>query len=121
MSSAAASSTILGPQIAVLGALYGEEDLVVEGRVEGTVSLAGHLTVAESGVVRADLDVRSVEVHGEVEGDITASESITIDRGARVTGNVRAPRVIIHDGAVFRGQVEMRVDLPDGLAKAYLR
>ena len=111
----------LGPHITVRGTLTGEEDLLVEGRVEGSVALAGHLIVAESGVLEADLDVQSIEVHGEVRGDIVASESITIDKGAHVSGNVRAPRVIIHDGAQFQGAVEMDVDLPEGLARGLPR
>ncbi len=90
---------------------------MVEGRLEGSVALAGHLVVAQGGVVEADLDVASVEVHGEVRGDIVASRSITIERGAQVAGNVRAPRVIIHDGARFEGAVEMDVQLPDGLGR----
>lgn len=85
------------------------------------MSLAGHLIVAEGGVLEADLDVRSIEVHGEVRGDIVASESITIDKEAHVSGNVRAPRVIIHDGAQFQGAVEMDVDLPEDLARGLSR
>ena len=112
---------VIGNQILIRGTLVGEEDLVVEGRVEGAITLAGHLTVAENGVIEANLDVDSVEVRGEVVGDISAASSITIHKGARVRGNVRAPRVIINDGARFRGSVEMKVDLPDDLAKALAR
>ncbi len=112
------ATCVLGPQIAVRGALSGEEDLVVEGRVEGSVSLAGHLVVASGGVIEADIEVASIEVHGEVRGDIVASRSITIERGAQVAGNVRAPRVMIHDGARFDGTVEMDVQLPDGLGRS---
>ncbi len=111
------STCVLGPQIAVRGALSGEEDLVVEGRIEGNVSLAGHLVVAAGGVVEADLEVSSIEVHGEVRGDIVATRSITIERGAMVAGNCRAPRVIIHDGAKFDGAVDMDVALPEGLSR----
>ena len=112
---------VIGNQILIRGTLVGEEDLVVEGRIEGAITLAGHLTVAEAGAVEANLDVDSVEVHGEVIGDILAGRSITIHQGARVQGNVRAPRVIINDGASFHGSVEMTVDLPDELAKALSR
>lgn len=115
---ASPATCVIGPQTAVRGALSGEEDLVIEGRVEGSVSLAGHLVVAESGEVEADLDIESIAVLGRVQGDIVASRSITIERGAQVSGNVRAPRVIINDGAHFDGAVEMEVDLPDGLRKA---
>ncbi len=115
------AACILGQQITVRGTLTGEEDLLVEGRVEGSVSLAGHLIVAESGALEADLDVESIEVHGQVQGDIVASQSITIEKGANVIGNVRAPRVIIHDGASFQGAVEMDVELPEGLSRGVPR
>src|SRR5690606_9608384 len=113
-----ATPCVVGQQISIRGTLVGEEDLIVEGRIEGGVTLAGHLTVAQAGVLEANLDVDSIEVWGEVVGDITASRSITIQKGARVHGNVSAPRVIIHDGASFHGAVEMEVKLPDALAKS---
>lgn len=112
---------VIGPQIAVRGTLVGDEDLFVEGRLEGTVTLSGHLVVAEPGVVEANVEVDSIEVRGAVIGDIVASRSITIEKGAQVNGNVRAPRVIIHDGAHFRGAVEMKVTLPDHLQKSISR
>jgi cytoskeletal protein CcmA (bactofilin family) len=115
------SPCIVGRQILIRGTLVGEEDLVVEGRIEGAVTLAGHMTVAEPGIVQANLDVDSVEVYGEVVGDIVAARAITIQKGARVQGNARAPRVIIHDGALFQGSVEMSVNLPDALAKTLSR
>jgi cytoskeletal protein CcmA (bactofilin family) len=108
---------VIGPRITVRGSLSGEEDLVVEGRIEGRVTLVGHLVIAPDGIVEADVDASSVEVRGTVRGDIVATRSITIERGARVAGNVRAPRVMIHDGAHFDGAVEMDVALPDGLGR----
>jgi len=117
-SSPTSDACVIGPQTAVRGSLSGQEDLVIEGRVEGSVSLSGHLIVAESGEVEADLEIESIAVLGQVRGDIVASRSITIERGAQVSGNVRAPRVMINDGAHFDGAVEMEVDLPDDLRKA---
>ncbi len=117
-STPSSTACVIGPQTAVRGSLSGQEDLVIEGRVEGSVSLAGHLIVADSGDVEADLDIESIAVLGQVRGDIVASRSITIEKGARVSGNVRAPRVIINDGAHFDGAVEMDVDLPEGLRKS---
>ena len=111
------SPCVIGQQISVRGTLVGEEDLIVEGRLEGAVSLAGHLIVAEPGIVEANLEVDSIEVHGEVRGDIVAARTITIEKSARVWGNVRAPRVIISDGAQFQGRVEMQVDPPEELQK----
>lgn len=111
-------SCVIGPEIAVRGSLSGEEDLVVEGRLEGTVSLTGHLVVATTGQVEANVDVESIEVHGQVRGDISATRSITIQKGAQVSGNVKAPRIIINDGAHFDGAVEMDVQLPEALRKS---
>jgi len=115
------TSCVIGPKIVVRGALSGEEDLVVEGRVEGRVTLVGHLVIAPGGSALADIDATSVEVRGEVRGDIVASRSITIERGAVVAGNVRAPRVMIHDGAHFDGAIDMDVALPDGFAQGQAR
>lgn len=108
---------IIGSQITIQGNLTGAEDLIVEGRIEGTIKLSNHLTVASGGVVNADLEVEDLTVNGTVQGDIHASRSITINSGARVIGNVGAPRIIIEDGARFRGRVEMDVDLPAELAE----
>ena len=104
---------IIGNKITIRGDLSGAEDLIVEGRVEGTIKLSNHLTVEGAGVVDANLDVEDLTVHGTVHGDILASRSISINNGARVEGNIRAPRVVIEDGARFKGAVEMDVELPD--------
>lgn len=111
----AASPGIIGSGITIRGNLSGSEALVIEGRVEGQVSLQNHLTIEESGRVVADLDVENLTVHGQVEGNISATETVTIRATARVVGNVRAPRVIIDEGAVFRGGIEMDFELPEGV------
>jgi cytoskeletal protein CcmA (bactofilin family) len=111
----------IGPRIAIRGNLTGEEDLVIEGRVEGSVSLSGHLVVAAGAVVEADLEVDTVDVHGQVDGDIVATASIILHEGARVGGNLRAPRVVLNDGAQFKGSVEMEVQLPSGLHRQQRR
>jgi cytoskeletal protein CcmA (bactofilin family) len=104
---------IIGSNITIRGNLSGAEDLIVEGRVEGTIKLSNHLTVEASGVVEADLDVEDLTINGVVHGDIQASRSVAISTGAKVEGNIRAPRIIIEDGARFRGRVEMDVDIPE--------
>jgi len=108
---------IIGKNITIRGNLTGAEDLVVEGRIEGTVTLSNHLTVQSSGTVEADLDVEDLTVNGAVHGEIRASRSVSINADAKVVGNIRAPRIIIEDGARFQGRVEMDVQLPAGLSK----
>lgn len=112
---------IIGPRITVRGTLVGEEDVVILGRVEGTISLTAHLLVAEAGLVAADIEADSVDVRGQVEGDIVATDAITLREGARVAGNLRAPRVEIADGAQFRGSVEMDVPLPGAVRQPRAR
>lgn len=102
-----AQSTIVGPSILINGNLQGDEDLTVLGRVEGTLSLTKTLNVAESGIVKADISVRNAVVSGVVVGNITASDSVEITEAGRMVGDIRAPRVIIVDGARFRGTVDM--------------
>lgn len=99
--------TIVGPDIAIRGRIDGEEDLRVEGRVEGSISLTETLYVEPGGVVLATVDARDVVVSGIVIGDVTALNSITLNRAAKLVGNIAAPRVIIADGASFRGDVAM--------------
>lgn len=107
----------IGPRISVRGNLAGEEDLVIEGHVEGSIHLTGHLAVAQSAVVTADIEVDSIDVYGQVDGDIVAVAAITLHESARVAGSLRAPRVVIADGAQFKGSVEMDVQIPSGVQR----
>ena len=106
---------VIGRGITIRGNLSGGEPLIIEGMVEGTITLDNHLTVESTGKLVADLDVETLTVRGEVDGNINAKETVAIKAGARVVGNILAPRVVIEDGAVFKGSVEMDFDLPDGV------
>lgn len=109
---------IIGSKIEIKGAVNGAEDLVVQGRIEGTITLKKHLTIEPSGVVEADVEVQDLTVQGEMRGDIVAAQSVSINTNAKVVGNIRAPRVILEDGARFRGSVDMEVKLPEGLTSS---
>ena len=98
----------IGPSITIKGEITGDEDLIVQGRIEGTVRLAKHdVTVGSTGRVAADVHGKSVVVEGEVVGDLVALDQIVLRHTAVVEGNVKAPRVALEDGAVFRGGIEM--------------
>jgi cytoskeletal protein CcmA (bactofilin family) len=108
-----AGPATIGPSIHIKGDVTGSEDLVIQGRVEGSVDLAqNHVTVGSEGRVKADVSARTVTVEGEVEGDLSAHEQITLRRSARVQGNISAPRVSLEDGAVFRGGIDMQDAAP---------
>jgi len=100
-------STIIGESILINGNLQGDEDLTVRGRVEGTVRLSRTLVVEPSGVVRAEVQVRNCIIAGALIGNITATESVEITKEGRMVGDIAAPRVIIVDGASFKGRVDM--------------
>lgn len=99
--------TIIGDSILVSGHLQGEEDLTVQGRVHGTVNLTKTLVIEETGVVKADVSVRNAIISGVVVGNITATDSVELTDVGRMVGDISAPRVIIVEGARFRGNVDM--------------
>jgi len=99
--------TIIGESVRIQGNLSGDEDLHVLGRVDGRVDLQRTLVVAPSGIVKAEVNVKNAIVSGVVVGNLHASESVEITREGRMVGDIFAPRVIIVDGASFRGTVDM--------------
>lgn len=105
--SGSGDSTIIGPSILISGKLSGDEDLTVRGRVEGELSLTKTLIVEPSGIVKANVQVRNAIVSGVVVGNISATESVELTREGRMVGDINSPRVIIVDGASFRGRVDM--------------
>ena len=100
-------STVIGESILVSGKLEGDEDLTVRGRVHGSITLTKTLIVEPTGVVKADAQVRNAIVSGVVVGNITASESVHLTKEGRMVGDIASPRVIIVEGAAFRGHVDM--------------
>jgi cytoskeletal protein CcmA (bactofilin family) len=101
------NNTVVGQSILISGKLTGDEDLTVRGRVEGELTLSRTLIVETSGVVKANVAVKNAIVSGVVVGNINATESVELTREGRMVGDIRAPRVIIVDGASFRGRVDM--------------
>lgn len=109
--------TIIGEGIHVHGRITGEEDLRIEGRVEGSISLTETVHVAESGVVVATIQARDVVVSGVVVGNVSATNAVHLNPGAKLVGDIDAPRLIIADGAAFRGNVAMGPEATGGAAR----
>lgn len=110
-SSGAGGAATIGPSISIDGHLKGEEDLVVEGRIKGTVELKNNtLTVGTQGTLDAEVFAHTIFVEGTVNGDLYASERISIRKNARIKGNIIAPRISLEDGAKFRGSIDMDAD-----------
>jgi len=108
--------TTIGKAIRISGEVAGEEDLVIEGRVDGTIALKNnHLTLESSSVITANVDVQNITVKGQMTGNTKATDKVEITSAAKVVGDIKAPRVVMADGAKFRGAVEMDVKLPPGV------
>jgi cytoskeletal protein CcmA (bactofilin family) len=99
----------IGKSISIKGDLTGNEDLVIEGRVEGgRIELPGNeLTIGANGYVTAEIHAKSVIVIGKVGSSVSATEKIEIQSSGSVHGDVRAPRLIVQEGASLNGSVEM--------------
>jgi cytoskeletal protein CcmA (bactofilin family) len=98
----------IGKSLHVKGELTGNEDLVIEGTVEGKITLNGHsVTIGQTGRVAAEIQAKSVVVGGQVKGNITADERVEVASTGTMVGDVRAPRVVLGDGARFKGSVDM--------------
>jgi cytoskeletal protein CcmA (bactofilin family) len=101
-------SATIGPSITIKGDVTGDEDLVIQGRIEGTVTLKKHnVVVGPEGNVRANVHGRSVTVEGEVAGDLHGQEQVVLRKTAKVEGNIKAPSVTLENGARFRGGIDM--------------
>jgi cytoskeletal protein CcmA (bactofilin family) len=98
----------IGPSIAIKGDVTGEEDLIIEGRIEGKILLkANSVTIGRNGRVKANVYANSIMVEGEVEGDLIGKDEVVIRQSGKVKGNVAAPRVVLDSGARFQGSIDM--------------
>ena len=101
--------TIIGKSVTVKGEILGNEQLTIEGTVEGRITIETTVLVRDSGVVKADVDAANVNVAGGVIGNISVTEKIEIVSGGYVVGDIRAPRLIINDGASVKGNIDMEI------------
>ena len=101
------SACVVGAKTVLKGDITGEEDILVEGTVEGTIRIGRDLRVGPGGCVKAAVSAQSIVVAGEIIGDCQASQRVHIEATGRLTGNIRAPRVIIVEGATFKGNSDM--------------
>jgi len=99
--------TTIGETIVIRGEIKGDEDLTVKGRVEGMINLKKSLFIENSGRIKAGINTNEVNVSGELEGNIMASTKTEIASDGRMIGDIKSPRVVISDGAKFKGNIDM--------------
>ncbi|WP_168139629.1 bactofilin family protein [Pseudohaliea rubra] len=99
---------MIGSKVKITGDIESAEDLLIEGEVNGTVTLPDNeLVIGNSGRVSADVEAKTIRIEGEVQGDITGRERVVITASGNVQGNVNAPRVMLEDGGRFKGSIDM--------------
>jgi len=105
----------IGRATTITGNIVADEDLEIQGVVEGSVRLANHqVTIGAEGHVKASVDAEMVMVYGRITGDVVASDVVEIEKGGIVGGDIRAPRIVMHDGAIVVGSLDMSAALPNG-------
>ena len=107
---ASSPRAVVATGILIRGEVSGDEDLIVNGRIEGNISLpSSRVTIGEDGLVQANIHARVIDVHGRVEGDLRGDEQVSVQASGDVVGNISAPRVSLADGSRFRGAIDMDV------------
>lgn len=102
------SAATIGKAVKVVGQIFSKEDLYVDGEVEGTVEALEHkLTVGPNGMLKAQVKAREVVALGTIHGNVDATDKIEIRKDARLTGDIRTARIIIEDGAYFKGSIDI--------------
>ena len=99
--------SVLGPSIIIKGELSADEDLILKGRVDGSINHTASLKISQEGSVKGDVKAKCITVEGTVEGDLFGSESVTVEESAHVTGDIYSPKVSLIEGARFKGSIDM--------------
>jgi cytoskeletal protein CcmA (bactofilin family) len=99
----------IGKSVVIKGELSGSEDLYVDGEVEGSIDLKEHsLTIGPHGRVRANVHAREIIVHGKVDGNLNGTDRVELKRSAVQVGDIATQRIVIEDGAYFKGAIDIR-------------
>ena len=102
------TTTAIGPTIIIKGKLRSDEDLIVKGRIDAEISSSKALFVENSGIIKANIKVKSARISGVLVGNVTAEELVEIAPDGRMVGDLTAPKIILNDGAAFRGRIDMQ-------------
>ena len=113
------AAAVIGSTIRIKGDISGDENLTVEGTIEGTIAVKQHvLHVGKSGRVNADVYAKSIRIEGHVEGNLHAEEQVLLRTSGVVRGNISSPRLTMEDGCSFKGSVDMEPPPVDRKATA---
>src|SRR5579885_1117007 len=106
-------SAALGKNVTVKGQIFAREDLTIDGEVEGTVECHEHrLTIGPNARVQAGLKAREIIIHGSIQGNVDATDKIDIKKEAKLVGDIKTSRIVIEDGAYFKGSIDISKAAP---------
>ncbi len=101
-------SSLVGKTLLVKGEIYSEEEILIEGRVQGKITVKNRVIIGHGGDVEAEIDARDVVIKGKVKGNVRGSQRVEIVPSGMLHGDIHSPRVVIADSGIFEGNIEMR-------------
>jgi cytoskeletal protein CcmA (bactofilin family) len=104
---AAERKSVLPPSLRFKGELSADEDLLIQGSIEGIIRHTQRVTIGSQGNVKASITAQTIKVEGTVEGDLHAERSVYVDESGNLKGNIKAPSVCLAEGSTFNGAIEM--------------
>ena len=107
-SASSAGAATIGKAVMVKGQIFSREDLLIDGEIEGTVEAQEHrITIGPNGKVQAGVKAREIVVLGTIHGNVEAADKIDIRKDARLVGDIKTARIVIEDGAYFKGSIDI--------------
>lgn len=102
-----ANSSVLGPTLKFKGELSANEDLLIQGEIEGSINHTSNLTIGQEGKLKANVKADYIAVEGTVEGNLAGTNSVVVKESANINGNIYSPTVTLREGSTFNGQIDM--------------
>jgi len=100
-------ATIIGKTMRVVGEISSDEELVIDGELEGILELRNRLTIGPTGKVQANIKAKEVVIFGSVRGNVDAEQRIALRTGASIIGDIKTAGIVIEDGAYFKGGIDI--------------
>jgi cytoskeletal protein CcmA (bactofilin family) len=102
-----AQRTVISQGTVIKGDIMSSDPLHSEGQIEGSLVVKNSVIVGKNGTIKADVTANSLQIHGKIIGDVVATEKVSIERSGSVEGNIRSPKLMISEGAHFKGNIDM--------------
>ncbi len=114
---AVSQSSVVGKTLLIKGEIFSEDEILIEGKIQGNITVKGRVIIGREGVVEADIEAREVVIKGKVTGNVRGSQRVEIVPAGTLHGNIQSPRVAIADSGLFEGNIEMHAHEEKAKAK----